>query len=88
MAAVCSLMGGATLGDLESIRSMFTHRQLEAMSMLPDEQGVRRPPSDTTFGRMLAACDVHELVAVIGRWLEKQAPSTEVGCYATSLTGG
>ncbi|MFM8359811.1 MAG: hypothetical protein ACKOET_14800, partial [Verrucomicrobiota bacterium] len=74
MVAVCTLMGGATLEDFESISSTFTPRQLEAMSVLPDRRGVRRPPSDTTFGPVLAACDGRELVAIIGQWLGEQEP--------------
>jgi hypothetical protein len=41
----------------------------------PDKDGVRRPPSDTTFGRVLAACDVRALVAIIGQWLSEQEPA-------------
>lgn len=75
MVAVGATMGASGLQDFESISSRFTPRQLEALHVWPDKDGVRRPPSDTTFGRVLAACDVRALVAIIGQWLSEQEPA-------------
>lgn len=75
MVAVGATMGASGLQDFESISSRFTPRQLEALHVWPDKDGVRRPPSDTTFGRVLAACDVRALVAIIGQWLAEQEPA-------------
>ena len=75
MVAVGSTMGASGLQDFESISARFTPRQLEALHVWPDKDGVRRPPSDTTFGRVLAACDVRALVAIIGQWLSEQEPA-------------
>ena len=75
MAAVCTLMGGSGFEDFEAISSTFTQRQLAALGVLPDKDGVRRSPSDSTFGRVLAACEVRELVAIIGQWLREQEPA-------------
>ena len=67
MAAVCTLMEGSGFQDFESINSTFTQRQLAAMGVQSGKDGVQHSPSDTTFGRVLANCEVRELVASIAQ---------------------
>jgi hypothetical protein len=74
-AAVCTLMGGTGYRDFESISSRFTRRQLRALGIQPDQHGRLRPPSDSTFRRVLEACDVREFVAIVGQWLLEQEPA-------------
>lgn len=74
-AAVCTLMGGTGYRDFESISSKFTRRQLRALGIQPDRHGRLRPPSDSTFRRVLEACDVREFVAIVGQWLLEQEPA-------------
>jgi hypothetical protein len=74
-AAVCTLMGGTGFRDFEAISAKFTQRQLQALGVLPDTQGRRRSPSDSTFRRVINACDVRQFVAIVGQWLLEQEPA-------------
>ncbi|MEI6340916.1 MAG: hypothetical protein WCR07_03090 [Verrucomicrobiota bacterium] len=68
----------------------WAQRQLAALGVLPDKDGVRRSPSDSTFGRVLAACEVRELVAIIGQWLREQEPAAvaRLAVDGKTLRGG
>jgi len=68
-------MGGTGYRDFESISSRLTRRQLRALGIQPDQHGRLRPPSDSTFRRVLEACDVREFVAIVGQWLLEQEPA-------------
>lgn len=75
IAAVCTLMGGAGFRDFEAISSKFTDRQLRACGVQPDKHGKLRSPSDSTFRRVINACDVRQFVAIVGQWLLEQEPA-------------
>ncbi len=75
MAAVCTLMGGNGFEDFEAIGSTLAQRHLAALGVLPDKDGVRLSPSDSTFGRVLAACEVREIAVILGPWLREQEPA-------------
>ena len=68
-------MGGTGFRDFEAISAKFTQRQLQALGVLPDKQGRRRSPSDSTFRRVINACDVRQFVAIVGQWLLEQEPA-------------
>ncbi len=75
IAAVCTLMGGTGFRDFETISAKFTKRQLRALGVQPDKDCELRSPSDSTFRRVLNACDVRQFVAIVGQWLLEQEPS-------------
>jgi len=74
-AAVCTLMGGAGFRDFEAISAKFTQRQLRALGVQPDRHGRLRSSSDSTFRRVINACEVRQFVAIIGQWLLEQEPA-------------
>jgi hypothetical protein len=83
-AAVCTLMGAGGFRDLEAVSSRFTTRQLKALGCRPDPHGRLRSPSDSTFRRVINACDVRTFVQLVGRWLLEQ----EVGAIARLALDG
>lgn len=74
-AAVCALMGGSGYRDFEAISAKFTPRQLRALGVQPDKHGRLRPPSDSTFRRVIHACEVRHFVSIVGQWLLEQEPA-------------
>ena len=83
-AAVCTLMGAGGFRDFEAVSGKFTDRQLAALGCQPDREGKRRSPSDSTFRRVINACDVRSFVRVVGQWLLEQ----EIGAVARLALDG
>ena len=100
-AAVCTLMGAGGFRDLEAVSSRSTTRQPKALGCRPHPHGRSRPPSDSTFRRVINACEVRTFVRIVGRWLLEQEVAVkrermlldparprsgpEAGYHATSL---
>lgn len=83
-AAVCTLMGAGGFRDFEAVSGKFTVRQLAALGCRPDREGKLRSPSDSTFRRVINACDVRRFVQIVGQWLLEQ----EVGAIARLALDG
>ena len=58
---------------VESTCKKLTQRQLRALGCQRDE-GTRRyrPPSDSTFQRVLKKCDAAQVATIVGTWLAEQ----------------
>jgi len=84
-AAVCTLMGACGYRAFENTCQRFTQRQLRALGCTPDEEDGRyRPPSDSTFRRVLNRVDSTAMATLIGEWLAQQ----EVGALAQLAIDG
>lgn len=84
MAAVCTLMGHSGYRAFEAQSSKFTQRQLQALGCPRGEDGRYQPPSDSTFRRVIQACEVRRFAALVGQWLLEQ----EVGAIARLAVDG
>lgn len=71
-AAVATLMGACGYRAYEDACSKFTTRQLRALGCFPDEDGEYRPPSDSTFRRVLMNLDPGAFAGIVGQWLLEQ----------------
>ncbi len=71
-AAVCTLMGAGGFRDFEAVSRKFTTRQLKALGCRPDTQGKLRSPSDSTFRRVINACEVRTFARIVGQWMLEQ----------------
>lgn len=71
-AAVAVMMGAGGYKAIEDICKRFTKRQLKALGCRPDREGRLRPPSDSTFFRVLSKLDVCQFDQIIGQWLVEQ----------------
>jgi hypothetical protein len=83
-AAVSTLMGACGYQAFEDTCRKFTQRQLKALGCQRDENGVYRPPSDSTFLRVLKAVDPGRFAALAGSWLAGQ----EIGAVARLAVDG
>ena len=69
----------------EDTCSKFTQRQLKALGcQRGEEDGVYRPPSDSTFLRVLKAVDAGRFASLVGSWLAEQ----EIGAVARLAVDG
>jgi hypothetical protein len=75
-AATAVMMGAGSYKAIEDTCMKFTQRQLKALGCPRNAEGVYRPPSDSTFYRVLSKIDTHHLDRIIGDWLLKQEIST------------
>ena len=71
-AAVAVLMGAGSYQAMEDTCSKFTKRQLRALGCPPNDQGLFRAPSDSTFYRVLSKVDVGQFDRIVGDWLLEQ----------------
>jgi hypothetical protein len=71
-AAVATLMGSSGYQAFEDTCRKFTQRQLKALGCQPDPQGRYRPPSDSTFFRVIHHLDAAHFETVVGTWLLEQ----------------
>jgi predicted transposase YbfD/YdcC len=71
-ASVAVLMGAGGYKAIEDTCKKFTQRQLRAMGCQPDRHGWYRPPSDSTFFRVLGKLDAEQFDRIVGRWLLEQ----------------
>lgn len=72
-AAVAVLMGAGAYQAIEDVCMKFTQRQLRALGCRRDKAtGLYRPPSDTTFHRVLKKVDTSAFDKIIGEWLLAQ----------------
>jgi len=83
-AAVSTLMGACGYRAFENTCVKFTQRQLRALGCQPDENGIYRPPSDSTFQRVLKKTDPRGFASIIGAWLLEQ----EIGALARLAVDG
>jgi hypothetical protein len=72
-AAVAVMMGAGGYQAIEDVCLKFTQRQLRALGCRKDKvSGLYRPPSDTTFHRVLKKVDTAAFDRIIGGWLLEQ----------------
>ena len=72
-AAMAMLMGAGSYQAFEDVVGKFTQRQLRALGCRYDEnQKAYRPPSDSTFFRVLNALDAAAFDLVVGQWMMQQ----------------
>jgi hypothetical protein len=72
-AAMAMLMGAGSYQAFEDVCSKFTQRQLKALGCRYDEkERAYRPPSDTTFFRVLNRLDAAAFDLVVGQWMMQQ----------------
>jgi hypothetical protein len=71
-AAVAVLMGAGGYQAIEDICRKFTQRQLRALGCPRDRNGRHKPPSDSTFFRVLNRLDTHRFDRIVGDWLLEQ----------------
>lgn len=72
-AAVAVLMGAGAYQAIEDVCLKFTQRQLRALGCRRDRvSGLYRPPSDTTFHRVLKKVDTAAFDRIVGGWLLEQ----------------
>jgi hypothetical protein len=71
-AAVAVLMGAGGYQAIEDTCRRFTQRQLRALGCPRDSHGNYRPPSDSTFYRVLHKVDTHQFDRLVGDWLLEQ----------------
>ena len=71
-AAVATLMGACGYRAYEDTCSKFTTRQLRALGCFPDDDGEYRPPSDSTFRRVLMNLNPGTFASIVGQWLLEQ----------------
>ena len=71
-AAVATLMGASGYQAFEDTCRKLTQRQLRAAGCPRDRQGRYRPPSDTTFFRVIGGIDAAHFERLLGRWLQEQ----------------
>ncbi|MGH7733673.1 MAG: ISAs1 family transposase, partial [Gemmatimonadales bacterium] len=83
-AAVSTLMGACGYQAFENTCAKFTQRQLKALGCWRGADGIYRPPSDSTFRRVLQALDAGQFASLIGSWLLRQ----EVGALARLAVDG
>ena len=75
-AAVSTLMGACGYRAFESTCKKLTQRQLRALGCQRDDVTRRyRPPSDSTFQRVLKKCDAAQVATLVGTWLAEQESS-------------
>jgi hypothetical protein len=78
-------MGACGYQAFEDTCAKFTQRQLKALGCQRDEKdGVYRPPSDSTFLRVLKAVDPGRFAELVGSWLAGQ----EIGAVARLAVDG
>ena len=84
-AVVAALMGAGGFQAFENAAAKFTQRQLRALGATPDEKTRRyRPPSDSTFRRVLRKVDPARVARILGAWLAEQ----EAGALARLAVDG
>ncbi len=72
-AAMAMLMGAGSYQAFEDVCGKFTQRQLRALGCLYDEKRkAYRPPSDSTFFRVLNRLDAEAFDLVVGQWMMQQ----------------
>ncbi len=72
-AAMAMLMGAGSYQAFEDLCGKFTQRQLKALGCRYDEnQKTCRPPSDSTFFRVLNRLDAAAFDLVVGQWMRQQ----------------
>lgn len=72
-AAVAVMMGASGYQAIEDVCRKLTQRQLRALGCRKDkEAGLYRPPSDSTFHRVLKKVDTTAFDRIIGAWLLEQ----------------
>jgi hypothetical protein len=71
-AAIATLMGACGYRAYEDTCSKFTTRQLRALGCFPDDDGEYRPPSDSTFRRVLMNLNPGTFASIVGQWLLEQ----------------
>lgn len=75
-AAIAILMGAGGYASIEDTCHKFTQAQLRSLGALKGKDGGYRPPSDSTFYRVLRSVDVQNFDKIIGEWLLEQEIST------------
>jgi len=73
-AAMATLMGACGYQAFENTCSKFTQRQLKALGCRRGRDGKLRPPSDSTFLRVIQRVDPARFAALVGSWLGRQEP--------------
>ena len=71
-AGVATVMGACGYQAFENTAKKFTQRQLRALGAPPREEGLLRPPSDSTFQRVFTRIDASHFASLIGSWLLEQ----------------
>ena len=71
-AAVATVMGACGYQSFENCCSKFTQRQLRALGAPPQDEGLLRAPSDSTFQRAFTRVDANHFASIIGSWLLEQ----------------
>jgi hypothetical protein len=74
-AAVATLMGAGGYQAFQDECSKLTQRQLKALGCREDKEGRYRPPSDTTFFRVITQLDAAQFERIVGSWLLEQEVS-------------
>ena len=74
-AAVATLMGAGGCQAFQDQCGKLTQRQLKALGCREDKEGRYRPPSDTTFFRVLTRLDAAQFERIVGCWLLEQEVS-------------